>query len=247
MTNTYTKDLIAYRTARDAGQTREARGLLGGIVARYEPFIRGLAMKAASSRDEQDELLQAGRIAFADAVEEWRCDPERGALIGFARLRIRSAFDAVLLARPIVARPLATVDGHGGRSMPAVVRRAEEAFIARHGRAPSAEELGVDAEDLSTWRAVSHVAEYTESGSDELPCQGAITAATTDDDRAISRHIRQAIGDMTPQEQRILLSRVIEDLDFVAIGASEGLLRGATTRIYNRCLAKIREALRTDR
>ena len=105
------------------------------------------------------------------------------------------------------------------KTMPSAVRRADLAFTARHGRPATADELGVDAEDLASWRASDGVA------------------------AAQSKAIRTVIGDMTAQEQRVLLSRIVEGRDLDAIAHDEGLAPATATRLYARAIESLRSAI----
>ncbi len=233
----------AYRAARDAGKKAHAVRLLNALVIEETPLVERLARKLA--RGDYDDLRQVGLLALAAAIETY--DPAVGNNIAaYARRKINSAFDReVIKVRPLVPADAKrnVVWGNGG--MPKDVKRAEQSFVARHGRPPTAVELGVDAGDLAGWRSVTRFDEYAETDDEGGACAGAIAAAVQDTSHALSKKIRRTIGDMTLQEQRILLARAIEGLDFAVIGADEGLLRLTTWRIYERAIGKLRVALKT--
>ncbi len=230
----------AYRAARDAGDTKKARRLLGVLVIEGTPMVERMARRLA--RGDLDDLLQAGRMALAEAID--KCDPSRGlgAFRALAVKKINSAFDReVIRGRPQVLSEMS--NKARTNDMPGAVKRAEQAFVARHGRAPTAEELGVDADDLVMWRASNKFDEYAETDEECGVSAGAIAAAVQDTHHALSKKIRRTIGDMTLQEQRILLARAIEGLDFAVIGQDEGLQRLTTWRIYEKAIMKLRAVL----
>ncbi len=225
----------AYRAARDA-DPREARRLLGVLVIESAPMVERMARRLA--RGDYEDLRAVGLMALAVSFETF--DPARGVFASHARRKINDAFDReVIKVRPQVVRK----DEIWGRDMPQVVKRAEQAHLAKHGKLPTAEELGVDADELATWRSSMRFDSYEEVDEDGITCPGVIASAIQDTSHALGKRLRRAIGEMSSQEQRILLSRVIEGLDFEIIGTAEGLLRDTTTRIYKRAIEKLRVAL----
>ncbi len=229
----------AYRAAREANDADLARRYLGALVIESEPAVKRLAQRLAQG--DFEDLMQVGRIAVANTIAAHT--DSAGSLSAIIHNRVHNALNEIISRRPQVGpKWLRTKTSHGPCKMPKDVRHAERAFFARTGREATAEDLGVDAHALEMWRWKMRAEGYEEADSDAEVTDGVVAAAMQDVSHALSRKVRRAIGDMSPQEQRVLMSRVIEELDFAVIGENEGLLRDAVTRIYNKAVAKLRAA-----
>lgn len=231
----------AYRAALDAHDASLARELLGALILQWEHLVSRPAKRLA--RGDYDDMMQVGRMALVKAITKY--DVTRGPFPVFARIRINDALDVEVVSRraivPAAPRWGQSDTSNSLRRMPQSVRKQERAFVARTGRLPSHEELGVSAADLETWRAKTVALEYCEEP--ERGFEAVLAASVWYARNAFSRKVRETLGAMPPQTQRIVYLRVLEDLDIVAISEQEGLERGVTTRIYNRALKKLRAAV----
>ncbi len=230
----------AYKIAVSKSDNVAARRLLGQLITEETPRIARHARKLA--KGDMEDLMQAGRVELAVVIGKY--DPSRGSFSAFVNRKIVDA-----MHRQVVAvRQDVVSTGNRWNPMPRAVRRKAEAFIAKHGRQATAEELGVDAADLAAWRETGgHFMPYVEEGDarDSTPhgLAGVLAAATRDVHNCVSKALREAIGGLSDRERRILIARAIDGEEFGVIAADEGVSRQYTTRVYLECVAKLRLAL----
>ena len=77
--------LAAYRESGD-------RSVRATLVSHYEPLVRRLCRKFASSREPQEDLFQVGMIGLLNSIEKF--DPQRGS--SFSSLAIPEIMGAIL-------------------------------------------------------------------------------------------------------------------------------------------------------
>lgn len=214
----------AYRRAVSLNCVREANCLLGELLIEAQPLAERLARRL--ERGDYHDLLQVGRMALVQAIQSY--DPERGAFVAFAKLRINTAMDREVISR----RPMVVDSSVRWSPMPKSVRRAAEAFIARTGRQATAEELGVSEEDLTAWRSPAHFEAYEEGShvSRSIPGEG--------------RDLTKAVSVLEGREHRVFMLRIVEGLEFRVIGQREGFSPDTAEQVYANAVERLRSFLR---
>ena len=134
------------------------------LVEAFLPAIAGVArVYRGRGGVERVELIQEGVVGLLRALE--RFDPERGVpLWGYASWWVRQAMQQLVaeLARPVV------LSDHALRQL-ARLRDAHARHLSRHGREPTAHELGaasgVEREDVENLLATERPARSLESAA----------------------------------------------------------------------------------
>ncbi len=234
----------AYREARDAGDTATAERLCNALVEECRPFVEKHARKFA--KGDLDDLVQAGCLALAIPPKKApeagnvfdRYDPSKGSFPRFAIRYIKKAF----FRDVIEARPQFSTHSRWAQ-MPVHTRRAEQAFVAKHGRLPDAAELCVDPDELEAWREKSQGTSYCENNDSGTTSDAAIATATEDAPAFLSQGLLEALTALSVREQRIVLAHALDGQDFKSIAHDEEVTGQYIGQIFTKAAAAMRKNL----
>lgn len=221
-------DLELFHSYRNASSAKEARALLGRIVVSEDPLINKLARRVARASSELDDLMQAGRMGIATAIQKF--DPSRGQWTTYATQWCMHEMN-----RQVVSRRALVGGTHWTRKMPKTVVHAIHRFKAQHGREPTVEEMGVSKKAWARWtdRPLSQSEGFD---LDSLEYEGA------PDDR-ISPEFVRCMMKLGAQEQRIFLSHIFQETTLKKIATNEGISFREVATTFERSKRKIQTHL----
>ena len=207
------------------------------LIERHLGLVASVARRYQGGAEPLEDLVQVGTIGLIKAVD--RFDPARGTELstfavplieGEIRHHLRDRVPLVRAPRPV-------------RELGARIRRAADAYAARHGRAPTALELaaalGVGEDDVAAALAGS-------AGAAGVPLADGAEAAAPDDGFAASEHrllLAQGWRRLEPRERRILELRFFEDRSQAEIGRAVGLSQAQVSRLIAATLERLRGEL----
>jgi RNA polymerase sigma-B factor len=213
------------------------------LIERHLPLARSLASRYRYTPQPLEDLVQVASVGLVKAVDAF--DPERGVafasfavptIVGELKRHMRDTAWAVHVPRALKERVL-------------VVERAERAFSARSGLAPTVQDLAVEAglsdeevlEALTVKHAHDAIPLDTEPSAEVPHSDGATTdagLAAVDDRLAISDAMRR----LRPRERTILQLRFVDGLTQTEIAERVGLSQMYVSRLLRATL----DALRAD-
>ncbi len=227
----------AYRAARDAGDTKEARRLLGGLVQSYDGIVARHARRLA--RGDFEDLVQAGRMAVADAFEAYDPTREIAGLRGLAEMKILTA-----MQRSVVSQRDQVSSAARWTPMPQATRRAVEAFTAKHGRAPVAADMGVDEAAFESWTSQDTYAPYTEEHEDgEAASVDAAVKAATFSVPCEDRELCEALWNLPVRSARIFVAIAVQGETQASVARREGIDQSNVCRAYESAIQAIKKHL----
>lgn len=219
------------------------------IIVHYSPLVKFVAGRVGAglpSSVDPGDLVSAGVFGLIDAVE--RFDPERGVKFEtFAVPRIRGAvFDGL--------RSLDWVP----RSVRSRAREVEGAFTeleARHGRAPSDDEIAshlkISGTEFQKWLVA--IASTTVGPLDRALVAGAeprsLAGETPDSPAAVveesevRRLVRQEVRRLPEREKLVMSLYYDEGLTLAEIGAVLGVTESRVSQIHTKAVLHLRSRL----
>jgi RNA polymerase sigma-B factor len=225
------------------------RALRDALFERMMPLAHQVALRYQASHEPLDDLIQVARLGLLKAID--RFDPERG--VAF------SSFAVPTMAGELKRHFRDTSwSVHLPRGLQERVLRAEEAerrLTSRTGRAPSIQELALEAgltieQTLEALQATS----ARESRSLDEPLGGRdddgqsrtiATALGGSDDGYELVEDRAAIGAamtcLTKRERLIVRLRFEEEMTQAQIAQRIGVSQMQVSRLLRRCLTKLRD------
>ncbi|MBN1459280.1 MAG: SigB/SigF/SigG family RNA polymerase sigma factor [Armatimonadetes bacterium] len=240
-----TPELFAkYQKERDPAIREE-------LILAHMNLVRYLARKFANRGEPLEDLIQVGMIGLINAID--RFDPSRGirfatyatpTIVGEIRRHFRDRGWAVKVPRRLQELNLAA-------------NKAVEALTQKLDRAPTVKEL---AEELEVGEA--EALEAVELGEMyELPSLDTALGGDSDDGRSeladyvgqvdeeIERFERrarlaEAMRTLTARERKIIQLRFFDNLSQTQVAKQLGISQMHVSRLQQRALAKLREAVR---
>lgn len=219
------------------------------IIVHYSPLVKFVAGRVGAglpSSVDPGDLVSAGVFGLIDAVE--RFDPERGVKFEtFAVPRIRGAvFDGL--------RSLDWVP----RSVRSRAREVEAAFTeleARHGRAPSDDEIAshlkISTTEFQKWLVA--IASTTVGPLDRALVAGAeprsLAGDTPDSPAAVveesevRRLVRQEVRRLPEREKLVMSLYYDEGLTLAEIGSVLGVTESRVSQIHTKAVLHLRSRL----
>ncbi|MBX5463929.1 MAG: sigma-70 family RNA polymerase sigma factor [Clostridia bacterium] len=209
------------------------------------PLVRSLVERLPASREEREDLLQAGVIGLLKAIDGF--DPERGtrfstyavpAILGELRAYLRS-----------------TAALHVSRDLRELGRRARllEAELAQaQGRSPGVEELaaclGVDRERLVEALAAREGVRSLDAPPEGDEAAGAALGARLGGEAPEPAwlegvDLRRALERLEPRERLLLHLRFFLDMTQQQVAERLGLSQVHVSRLERRALRRLREML----
>ena len=198
------------------------------IVAANTGLVKSVALRLSYVyKEELEDLIQIGYIGLLKAAE--RFDPGRGNKFStYAVPMIAGEIKSQLRdqGRIKVSRSL--------KSDSAAVRKAEEAFTAKHGRSPKITELSA-ATGLSAERIVEALQAYDAMKNLEDYENAALW--TDDEERNITRiDLDAVINSLEPREKQVIILRYYKDMTQQQVAAVMGISQVQVCRIEKKTL-----------
>ena len=226
------------------------------LVLAYAPMVRYIAsrkLRELPAHCDLDDLSSAGLVALLEAID--RFDPARGASFEqYAWTRVAGALVDELRKQDWASR---SVRREGRR-----IERARDAFVARHGIAPTeaelAAELGTTVDGL---RGTLEDIERSDVGSLNAPARGAddgvpvevgetIQAAQGDPEPEAtvlgadrSAAMRAAIARLSERERQVLALVHVQEFPGAEIGRMLGVSESRVSQILSAIRNKLKHQL----
>jgi RNA polymerase sigma-B factor len=216
------------------------------LVERFMPLARGLARRYRRGSEPLDDLVQVASIGLLRAIE--RFDPERGrefttyaipTIVGELKRYYRDYAWALKVPRGDKERVLA-------------LTRAIEQLSARHGRAPTPQELA-DHTDLCLEEVLAGLElaaaawpaslEDSAGRADGEPCSLGESIGGEDPTLELVECrdvVSRSVRGLSPREHRVLYLRFVEDLTQREIGDHIGVSQMQVSRILRTALERSR-------
>jgi RNA polymerase sigma-B factor len=171
--------VLAYRAAKEAGDTREAQRQRTLLLLKNQGLVRKLVGRFARPQSEADseDAMQAGSMGLLRALEDF--DPGRSSFSTYAAHWVRDHIQRWAGKNTAVTRPRSA-------SMPASVAKAAALHRLKTGKEPTAEDLGVTPAALAEWSEGSHFVYIDEDATEEHGRQE-LTSDVKEAEHAIDR------------------------------------------------------------
>jgi len=211
------------------------------------PLARGLARRYRRGAEPLDDLVQVASIGLLNAIE--RFDPERGrefttyaipTIVGELKRYYRDYAWAMKVPR-------------GEKERVLTLTRAIEQLSARHGRAPTPQELAdhteLCLEDVLSGLELAAAAwpaslEDSTGHADGEPCTLAESIGGDDPTLELVECrdvVTRSVRGLSPREHRVLHLRFVEDLTQREIGEHIGVSQMQVSRILRTALERSRQ------
>ena len=119
---------------------------LNALLQEYRPFILSTVLK--SSPQAQEDYVQAGMLAFAQAVQSF--EPEKGSFLSFAKLLIsRRVIDSI--RRDAASRELPLLDAENEESQSFIDVASQHAHRLQSEQEARREEIRLFTQELRDW------------------------------------------------------------------------------------------------
>ena len=221
-------------------QPSVARPADRAIVTAFLPVVRRMARRMHARLPpgvDVDDLVGAGLLGLLEAAA--RFEPGRGVPFGsFARHRIQGAMVDALRAVDWV--PLSV------RRRAAVVLRARTAWVERHGRLPTLEELvqqtAWSAEVVSQLLGTERPAllSLDADGPDALPLRDRISAPPDPSQGAIYQEIWEAVSRLPARERLVVTAHFLDERTLRDIGLELGVTESRVCQICRNAIQHLR-------
>ncbi len=241
--------VLAYRAAKEAGNTHEAQRLRVELLTMNEGLVRKFVMRYARPQTDADldDAMQAGRMGLLRTLEDPeggdKCfDPSRGKSFStYAAYWIRDHIQRWAGRTLAVTRPRSA-------SMPASIAR----LAARHrlltGKEPTAADLGVTEKDLDEWSEGSHFVYIDEDATEEHGRPELTADAFEADhvvDRAqIERYWDEATASLSTRNREIADAFFWEGEGQQVIAERFGISQGFVSQIVKRVEERLKRAVK---
>lgn len=231
--------LAKYREAKAAGDAAAVRRVAESVVSLNEGLVKQFGMRFGrpQTAEEKEDVFQAARMGILRALTDF--DPTKGAFSTHAQWHIRDYVQRWTGKTVAVTRPRSA-------SMPGHVAKAAREFRQKHGREPTAEDLGVDPARLVEWSSATHFVELDGAPDDERQVE-----LTYDEHEA--EHIagrldlvcawHDAVRMLSPRNATIAHSFFFERMSQEEIAAEHGLVKQRVSQICKRVEMRLRRVL----
>lgn len=179
--------------------------LFGELYKQQEKHLRFYAFKFQSPliRMHPDDALQAANLGFLNALDRW--DVQRGSWITCLFIWVRRCVQDTQARESVVYRPHSV-------AKPYKTYRAQEAFEAREGRTPTAEELGVTQKLWDIWqRDLFFSRQPIESSGPKVESLKLASDVLSAEEQLIAAELQQQLDNLTEKERQTLLERPESD------------------------------------
>lgn len=219
------------------------------IIVHYSPLVKFVAGRVGAGLPnsvDSGDLVSAGVFGLIDAVEKF--DPARGVKFEtYAVPRIRGAIIDGLRQLDWVPRSV--------RSRAREVETAYTELEARHGRAPTDDELAahlhLDHAELEKWLAsiasttVGPLDRALAAGADPRPITGDMPdspAAQVEDDE-VRRLVRAEVRRLPERERMVMSLYYDEGLTLAEIGSVLGVTESRVSQIHTKAVLQLRSRM----
>lgn len=219
------------------------------IIVHYSPLVKFVAGRVGAglpSSVDSGDLVSAGVFGLIDAVEKF--DPARGVKFEtYAVPRIRGAIIDGLRQLDWVPRSV--------RSRAREVESAYSELEARHGRAPTDEELAahlhLDAAELEKWLAsiasttVGPLDRALAAGADPKSISGDVPdspAAQVEEDE-VKRLVKAEVRRLPERERMVMSLYYDEGLTLAEIGSVLGVTESRVSQIHTKAVLQLRSRM----
>ena len=210
------------------------------MVATFLPVVRRIARRMHARLPpgvDLDDLVGAGLLGLLEAAA--RFEPSRGVpFASYARHRIQGAMVDALRAVDWV--PLSV------RRRAAVVLRARTAWVERHGRLPTLEELvhqtALSAEVVSQLLGTERPAllSLDAEGPDQEPMRDRIPAPQDASQAALYQEIWEAVSRLPARERLVVTAHFLDERTLRDIGVELGVTESRVCQICRLALEHLR-------
>ncbi|MEN9823325.1 MAG: hypothetical protein RLZ04_1751 [Actinomycetota bacterium] len=219
------------------------------IIVHYSPLVKFVAGRVGAGLPnsvDSGDLVSAGVFGLIDAVEKF--DPARGVKFEtYAVPRIRGAIIDGLRQLDWVPRSV--------RSRAREVETAYTELEARHGRAPTDDELAahlhLDHAELEKWLAsiasttVGPLDRALAAGADPRPISGDMPdspAAQVEEDE-VKRLVRAEVRRLPERERMVMSLYYDEGLTLAEIGSVLGVTESRVSQIHTKAVLQLRSRM----
>lgn len=219
------------------------------IIVHYSPLVKFVAGRVGAGLPnsvDSGDLVSAGVFGLIDAVEKF--DPARGVKFEtYAVPRIRGAIIDGLRQLDWVPRSV--------RSRAREVETAYSELEARHGRAPTDDELAahlhLDHAELEKWLAsissttVGPLDRALAAGADPRPITGDMPdspAAQVEEDE-VRRLVRAEVRRLPERERMVMSLYYDEGLTLAEIGSILGVTESRVSQIHTKAVLQLRSRM----
>ena len=239
------REMLEQLAALDANSP-EREPLRAALIERHLPLVHFMARKFADRGEPLDDIVQVGTIGLIKAID--RFDPSMGfefstfatpTIVGEIKRHFRDKTWAIRIPRRL-------------QELGSQVSKAREELTHSLDRSPTpaeiAKKLDIDVSDVM--EAIEANSAYNtvsiDIGSDdETPSLGNTLGAWDDalDNVEYRESLKPLIAAMDEREQTILLRRFFDNKSQSEIAAELGISQMHVSRILNKTLTQLREAL----
>lgn len=228
-----------YREAVQAGDVCTQRRVSETLLRLNEGLVKkfGLTFGRPQTADEKEDVFQAARLGILRSLQDY--DPQKGAFSTYAQWHIRDYVQRWTGKTVAVTRPRSA-------SMPARVAKAAREFRQKHGREPSAEDLGVSPEKFAEWSSATHFVEIDANPDDERhveltydPREAEHVGARLD----LRNAWESAVKNLSPRNTEIAYAFFFERMSLQEIAAEHGLVHQRISQICKRVEIRLRRVL----
>lgn len=209
------------------------------LIGRYMPFAKMIAAMVYGQRinrtDDFDDYLQLARVGLLEAMD--RFDPARGVQFKtFAARSIRgSVLDGIVLL----------TEQHGQAHARARALAARTESVSHQGESAPGQDLFKYLADVGMGLALGFMLEGTglvevaglHSATGPDPMYGAVEL------KQARRRLHGLIGDLPPQERKVIHHHYLQGLPFEEVADAMGLTKGRISQIHRKALVTLRDRM----